>query len=101
MKTTRASILEKAAVIVQQAKQDRAARLALLPAYFDEALDQSAVILAKEQPVVIRISTREYGPEDIPKIAEMLDEAGFTVKSWMGFDEIEMCFEVKIKPETE
>ena len=101
MKTTRASILETAAAIVRQAKEDRAQRLSLLPGIFDEQLNQNAVILAQEQPVVIRISNRDYFPEDMPKIMEMLDEAGFLVKNWRGYDDVDMCFEVKIKPETE
>lgn len=93
--------MQTAAAKVQQAKEDREQRLALLPAILDEQLDQNAVLLAQEQLVVIRISNRDYFKDDMPKITEMLDEAGFAAKTWMGYDGNEICFEVKIKPETE
>ena len=100
MKTTAASIIERAAIIKQQEEESRSERLLLVPGILDEALVAGAVILAKGNPVTVCVPARDCCEEDLPDIIKMLDEAGFSATTWKGYDELQHCFEVKIKPET-
>ncbi len=85
--------------IKKQEEESRSERLSLIPGILDEALVANAVILANGNPVTIRIPARDCCHDDVADVIKMLDEAGFTATAWKGYDELQHCFEVKIKPE--